>query len=191
MNEYFLQIADLIKKFREEKQLSQTEFGEKLGGYEQGSISDIERGRQTPSLEFYRRLRTAFGSSADHIIYKSVSRQWDEIEKILLDEGVSEDILGRVQGHILAALALSGEHRYAKKEKDWALVAESQNAEYQTEKIRSERRRPENSSKREFVDKVLRILDSGKGKLVTALEYNVEAFLSAIEPDHPKTEEGD
>ena len=191
MNDDFSEIGNLIKEFRDKQCLTQKEFGEKLGGYEQGTISDLERGRQTPSLEFYRRLAVAFGSSADHIIRRSVSRQWDEIEKILIDEGISQNVLDRVQGHILAAIVLSGEHRYAKKGKDWASVAESKDEEYQARIGGPERRRPENGSRRQFVEKVLRILDSGKEKQIKALESNVEAFLENIKLKESEMEGGD
>jgi len=54
-----------------------------------------------------------------------------------------------------------------------------------------ERRNPDNRLRREFVGKVLRILDSGKEKQITALESNVEAFLENIKLKESEMEGGD
>ncbi len=54
-----------------------------------------------------------------------------------------------------------------------------------------ERRRPENVPKRKFIDKVLRIVDSGNDTVIKALRSNVEAFLLVVEAKKSEFKEGD
>lgn len=61
------------------------------------------------------------------------------------------------------------------------LIAKNRKAEYKTPSRNHERRLPENAHKRELVDKVVKILDSGMDWVKTGLESNIEAFIIAIE----------
>jgi transcriptional regulator with XRE-family HTH domain len=184
MNDDFREIGELIKQFLGERKLTQEKFGDMLGGFEQGYISNLVTGRQSPSLEFCRRLEKKFGSAAYPIIRKVVSHQLDEIERALMVEGVPGNVIEKVETRIVATLILTGEHRYGKREKDWTLVAEPPNAKF-------EKRLPENARKREFINKVLKIFDSGIDWIVVGLESNVEAFLRAMDQKESDLEEGD
>jgi transcriptional regulator with XRE-family HTH domain len=173
-----LELPQLIKKFRRERGLSQRGFGDKLGGYKQGYIADLERGRQNPSREFYKRLSEVFGPSSHHIIYKSVSYQWDQIEEILMSEGIPGQVVDKLQTHILAALVLNEEHHY-KAERSLALVHEPAEA-YELLSLSSQK----------TIDKVKKILKSENDTVINALKANIEAFLMAMKAKKPETGEG-
>ena len=61
--------------------------------------------------------------------------------------------------------------------------------EWHTDGSSPDRRQPHNALRRNFINKVLKILESGNQKAITALESNVEAFLEMSEVKGSEFEE--
>ena len=177
-----LDVANLITDFRKSENLTQEQLAERLG-YTQGYIADLERGRQKPSQKFFEKLNQVFKGSGHYILQRSVSYQWEQIQKNLIREGVSSPSLERIQGAILAALKLSGDDRYQTGFEKGFKACEPK-AIYHVLPV----------STKKLVDNLLEILESGNETMINALKSNVKAFLEAVRvgkrKDDPQKEGG-
>ena len=168
MNENPSQIPELIRNFRKERGLNQGEFARRLG-YTQGYIADLERGRQAPSRKFWERLSEMFKGSSAEILNKSVSAQWDEIQKKLRNEGTPTESIEKIQGHILSILRIHDERAYQKGFEKIIMVQEPE-VPYRTITTEQET----------LINNVFEILDSDDEVTVNALKGNIQAFLEGI-----------
>jgi len=84
-------ISERYKKLREEKNISQTEFAEKIG-IKQSSLSSIEKGITKPSIETVIATSNVFGVSTDWILLGDCSEvsSAKEIQFLILFGQLSE-----------------------------------------------------------------------------------------------------
>jgi transcriptional regulator with XRE-family HTH domain len=85
-----MQPGERIKLLRENKDLSQEEFGKALG-YSQKFVSDIEIGKAKPPRDFLIKLKEVFNMSSDYVLYGIGSE--NDTDRQILPPRVEEEKL--------------------------------------------------------------------------------------------------
>lgn len=171
--------GERIKELRLSREPNQKKFADIIG-YSDAYVSEIERGIKEPSPEFLQALEKKFDISPGYILWGLPNDLWNAIKRTFQSEDASEELLQK-----LRPLLSSSE-----KDHLYGTVSEPPPG-YGDSNTIHEKRLPKNVPIREFIDKVIRILDSGNKTVIGALESNVEAFLQNVELSKPEIKDGD
>ncbi|WP_338471776.1 helix-turn-helix domain-containing protein [Niallia sp. XMNu-256] len=89
-------IGNRVKKLRQEKKLSLSEFAEKAG-VAKSYLSSLERNLQTnPSIQFLEKIAAVLGVPVHNIIHEQPNKEnldseWIKLVQEAMDSGVSKD----------------------------------------------------------------------------------------------------
>jgi transcriptional regulator with XRE-family HTH domain len=81
---WLLKFGNRVRVERERQNLTRVALAE-LANTEQGYIVQIERGTRSPSLKTFTNLLSAFGISADYLIFGTTEEEMKEKESVLHD----------------------------------------------------------------------------------------------------------
>ncbi len=157
----------------------QKDFGDVIG-YSDAYISEIETGKKEPSLDLLYTIEEKFGVSPATILWGLSRERWNAIKQIFQSEESPDDLFQKLT-QLLRPPPAGLEY----------LQVSEPPLTYGGSAAHHENRQSENVPVRKFIDNVIKILNSGNEKIVTALESNVDAFLENIELSKLERKEGD
>ncbi len=162
--------GERLKELRLKNDKTQIEFGEILG-YSDGYLSEIETGKKGMSVDFTNAIEQKFGVSRGYLLYGLSEDRWNAIKRYFQSEGLPIESIERLVPPL-----------YSEDRNSLPLPIGRESEEY-VPTLR-ERRLPQNASKRNFIEKVIKVYDSENDTVTKALKANIEVFLYALRSEN-------